>query len=169
MHDAVTLWGFLCGLPARPLNTLYWDSFPQRHRSTAVSLSRYHGGNAELTYKQTIRNKVCTVTVDDCSTYECDQKRQLLRQKHLKEEDEECDEESKKTCHKSAASSCQWDSEWWSEYCMHIKTYRMAKHCVIFSCLFSELSFIKCICTKIWTWAVSLWLIFTQYKYKSWT
>lgn len=152
MHDAVTLWGFLCGLPTPSLNTLYWDSFPQRHRSTAVSPSRYHRGNTELIYKQTIRNTVCTLTADDCSTYECDQKRQLLRQKHLKEEDEECDEESNKTGHKSGASSCQWDSEWWREMC-HIKTYRMAAglHKVY-------------ICTKTWTGDVLLWL---QYKYKS--
>lgn len=33
---------------------------------------------------QTITNKVCTVTVDDCSTYERDNKRQLLRQKYVR-------------------------------------------------------------------------------------
>lgn len=38
-------------------------------------------------------NNVCTVTVEDCSTSECTNKRQLLRQKHLEDEDEEGEEE----------------------------------------------------------------------------
>lgn len=157
-----------CMMLSRCVRFLVWTSHPspehtalgqfptQRHRCTALSLSRYHRGNTELIYKQTIRNKVCTVTVDDCSMYECDHKRQFLRQKLLKEEDEECDEESKR--HPDDGGSSERH---------HIKTYSiwMAKqHVVIFFLP------VQWVCTKTGTWGVLLWLIFTiQYKYMSGT
>lgn len=68
------------------LITVEWDRFPLRDTDLQQSRCQHchHWGNTHPTYKQTHWNNVCTVTVDDCSTGESDNKRHRLRQKHEK-------------------------------------------------------------------------------------
>lgn len=64
---------------SQPSCSSHMDNFPLS--STAVSLSALSSLRQHTwTLEQTLWNDVCTVTADDCSTDESDNKRHLLRQ-----------------------------------------------------------------------------------------